>query len=355
MSTRRTGCPRKTRYRLIDRAGNRAAWVELQPLTGRTHQLRAHMAAIGHPIVGDAKYGGAEAFLTGGISRKLHLHARRLKIDGPDGKPIDYTAELPAHFAESLATLGFEQLAGDMLPLDKPDPAKSPETKAQARRRRRQVRAQGAQGRAAVARQSAGASRRGSRRAQMIKLAIFDCDGTLVDSGATIHRALGTTFDAHGLDCPPRDVTRKVIGLSLDEAMAALVPDADHAALSRTYKDAFIAMRGAGRGRGAACSTGSSTCSTRSRRDGWLLGVATGKSDRGLRHCLDSHGIADRFVTLQTADRNPSKPHPAMALAAMAEAGAEPETHRVHRRHRLGHGLRARRRVRRDRRRLGLS
>ena len=80
-----------------------------------------------------------EAFLTGGISRKMHLHARRLKIDGPDGKPIDVTAELPAHFAESLATLGFDQMAGDMLPLDNPDPAKSPETKAQARRRRRQV------------------------------------------------------------------------------------------------------------------------------------------------------------------------------------------------------------------------
>jgi 23S rRNA pseudouridine955/2504/2580 synthase len=122
--------PARTRYRLIDRAGNRAAWVELQPLTGRTHQLRAHMAAIGHPIVGDAKYGGAEAFLTGGISRKLHLHARRLKIDGLDGKPIDQTAELPAHFAESLATLGFDRMAGDMMPLDTPDPAKSPETKA---------------------------------------------------------------------------------------------------------------------------------------------------------------------------------------------------------------------------------
>ena len=124
------GLPAKTRYRLVDRAGNRAAWVELQPLTGRTHQLRAHMAAIGHPIVGDAKYGGAEAFLTGGISRKLHLHARRLKIDGLDGKPIDYTAELPDHFAESLATLGFDRMAGEMLPLDTPDPAKSPEAKA---------------------------------------------------------------------------------------------------------------------------------------------------------------------------------------------------------------------------------
>ena len=62
----------------------------------------------------------------------------------------------------------------------------------------------------------------------------------------------------------------------------------------------------------------------RLEKDEWLLGVATGKSDRGLKHCLESHGLAGRFVTLQTADRNPSKPHPAMALAAMAETGAEP-------------------------------
>ena len=107
------GLPAKTRWRVIDRAGNRAAWVELQPLTGRTHQLRAHMASIGHPIVGDAKYGGAEAFLTGGISRKLHLHARRIRIDAPEGGKIDVTAELPPHFAESLAMLGFDPLAGD--------------------------------------------------------------------------------------------------------------------------------------------------------------------------------------------------------------------------------------------------
>ena len=145
------GLPAKTRYRLIDRAGNRAAWVELQPLTGRTHQLRAHMAAIGHPIVGDAKYGGAEAFLTGGISRKLHLHARRLKIEGLDGKPIDYTAELPAHFAESLATLGFDRMAGEMLPLDNPDPAKLPETKAR---------------RAAAAAKTARKARKGERRSR---------------------------------------------------------------------------------------------------------------------------------------------------------------------------------------------
>ena len=142
---RENGLPAKTRWRTIDRAGNRAAWVELQPLTGRTHQLRAHMAAIGHPIVGDAKYGGPDAFLTGGISRKLHLHARRLRIDAPDGGTIDQTADLPQHFADTLATLGFEPLAGDMLPLETPKPSASPEAKqrkaaAAAKTRRRERR-----------------------------------------------------------------------------------------------------------------------------------------------------------------------------------------------------------------------
>ena len=108
----------RTRYRVIERAGNRAAWVELQPFTGRTHQLRVHMAAIGHPIVGDGKYGGAASFLTGGISRKMHLHARRLRVDHPDGGQIDVQAELPTHFADSLASLGFEQMLGDQMPLD---------------------------------------------------------------------------------------------------------------------------------------------------------------------------------------------------------------------------------------------
>jgi 23S rRNA pseudouridine955/2504/2580 synthase len=113
------GLPARTRYRLIERAGSRTAWLELQPLTGRTHQLRVHLAAIGHPIVGDGKYGGQDAFLTGAISRKLHLHARRLRIDHPDGGQVDITAELPEHFAASMANLGFDLSLGD-LPLDEP-------------------------------------------------------------------------------------------------------------------------------------------------------------------------------------------------------------------------------------------
>jgi len=108
----------RSRYRVIERAGNSCCWVELQPFTGRTHQLRVHMAAIGHPIVGDGKYGGAAAFLTGGISRKMHLHARRIRVDHPDGGRIDQTAELPTHFAESMNQLGFDEIRGDVLPQD---------------------------------------------------------------------------------------------------------------------------------------------------------------------------------------------------------------------------------------------
>jgi 23S rRNA pseudouridine955/2504/2580 synthase len=131
------GQPAKTRYRVIDRAGNRAAWVELTPLTGRTHQLRVHMAAIGHPIVGDGKYGGQLAFLTGSISRKLHLHARRLVIDHPDGTQLDVTAPLPEHFAASLAQLGFEEAEGDVPP---PAPPPPPDKKQVARAHAKQVR-----------------------------------------------------------------------------------------------------------------------------------------------------------------------------------------------------------------------
>lgn len=128
-----------TRYRVVDRAGKKAAWVELEPLTGRTHQLRVHMAAIGHPIVGDGKYGGQEAFLTGSVSRKMHLHARRLIIDQPasGGKPggkLDVTAELPEHFAASMEQLGFDPAASPAEPLREAPPERSRAEKKQAAR-----------------------------------------------------------------------------------------------------------------------------------------------------------------------------------------------------------------------------
>ncbi|MEO0464162.1 MAG: RluA family pseudouridine synthase [Pseudomonadota bacterium] len=136
------GAVAKTRYRVIDRASDRASWVELEPLTGRTHQLRVHMAAIGHPIVGDGKYGGKDAFLTGAISRKMHLHARRLIIaepanaasKGTAGGKLDVTAELPPHFAQSMEALGFDEKLSKAAPLRDEPPAKTPAEKKQAAR-----------------------------------------------------------------------------------------------------------------------------------------------------------------------------------------------------------------------------
>lgn len=120
------GLAAKTRYRMIDKAAGRAAWVEFMPLTGRTHQIRVHAAAIGNPLIGDAKYGGKESFLTGGISRKLHLHARRLVIDGPGGK-IDVSADLPSHMVESFGLLGFDMALG--APVAAPPPPPKPKAR----------------------------------------------------------------------------------------------------------------------------------------------------------------------------------------------------------------------------------
>ena len=161
----------------------------------------------------------------------------------------------------------------------------------------------------------------------MTRLAIFDCDGTLVDSGATIFRALSTAFGQHALQLPPPEVSRRVIGLSLTEAMAALLPDGSaeqHLALAEDYKRAFWQLRAAGEVE-EPLFDGVIELLDALEEEGWLLAVATGKSDRGLKHCLEAHGIHARFVSLQTADRHPSKPHPSMVSQALADAGASPE------------------------------
>ncbi|MCG6120504.1 MAG: RluA family pseudouridine synthase [Blastomonas sp.] len=135
------GQPSRTAYQVIERAGSRACWVALQPFTGRTHQLRVHMAAIGHPIVGDGKYGGQNAFLTGTISRKMHLHARRLRIAHPDGPALDVTAELPEHFAESMESLGFDLSLGETAFADEgPEPATREVKKQQAKAHAKTIR-----------------------------------------------------------------------------------------------------------------------------------------------------------------------------------------------------------------------
>lgn len=162
----------------------------------------------------------------------------------------------------------------------------------------------------------------------MNRLAIFDCDGTLVDSGATILAALRETFAQHGLQIPDGKASQRVIGLSLVEAMAALVPGGSaeqHEALAGDYKLVFQKLRAAGQVE-EPLFDGVLELLDALEGDGWLLAVATGKSDRGLKHCLESHGIHARFVSLQTADRHPSKPHPSMVEQAIADAGATRET-----------------------------
>lgn len=162
----------------------------------------------------------------------------------------------------------------------------------------------------------------------MNRLATFDCDGTLVDSGATIYAALEATFRDHGLELPPPREARRVIGLSLTEAMAGLLSGStieQQIELAESYKRSFMRLRAAGRVE-EPLFDGVLELLDALEADGWLLAVATGKSDRGLKHCLELHGIHARFVSLQTADRHPSKPHPSMVHEAIADAGASPET-----------------------------
>jgi len=99
-----------TYYRIVEKALNKAAWLELEPRTGRTHQLRAHCTLLGTPIQGDGKYGGVDAYITGAVSKKLHLHARCLEVPHPRSKGvIRVTAPLPEHMQASFAFFGFEE------------------------------------------------------------------------------------------------------------------------------------------------------------------------------------------------------------------------------------------------------
>lgn len=157
-----------------------------------------------------------------------------------------------------------------------------------------------------------------------IRLALFDCDGTLVDGQAGVIGAMEAAFAEHGLPAPDRHQVRRIVGLSLPQAIAMLLPDADAAlnrALDASYRRIFRAAREAGELVEPLYDGMAALIGDLASR-GWVLGVATGKSQRGLEHCLATHGLTARFATLQTADHHPSKPHPAMIAAALAETGA---------------------------------
>lgn len=161
-----------------------------------------------------------------------------------------------------------------------------------------------------------------------LPLIVFDCDGTLVDSQAMILASMASAFADAGLTMPDEAAVRHVVGLSLDEAMAALSPElapGERAGLAASYKRAFFELRMAG-GVEDRLYPGIAALLAELDQAGYLLGVATGKSRRGLNAVLANYGLTELFVTLQTADHHPSKPHPSMLLTALAEAGSAPHS-----------------------------
>ena len=97
-----------TDFKVVDSAAGEVTWIAFKPITGRTHQIRVHATLLDTPIVGDGKYGAKEAFVDGAISRKLHLHARSIEIEHPDGGMLEVSAPLPAHMVESWKMFGFD-------------------------------------------------------------------------------------------------------------------------------------------------------------------------------------------------------------------------------------------------------
>jgi phosphoglycolate phosphatase len=160
-----------------------------------------------------------------------------------------------------------------------------------------------------------------------IRLALFDCDGTLVDGQAGVCNAMEAAFADVGLPAPDRHLVRRIVGLSLPQAIRSLAPavsEAQQAEIDLAYRSRFRASRESG-ALVEPLYDGMAELVAELAEAGWVLGVATGKSARGLEHCLAMHGLTRHFATLQTADQHPSKPHPAMVHAALAESGAGAE------------------------------
>lgn len=160
------------------------------------------------------------------------------------------------------------------------------------------------------------------------RLIVFDVDGTLIDSQHVIVDAMAAAFAALGQPMPAREAVLGIVGLSLNEAMAALaphLPEADTLRLAEHYRDRFVARRADGGAETEApLYPGARAAIERLAADpGTRLGVATGKARRGLDHVFAVHDLGHHFVTAQTADLHPSKPHPAMLLAALAETGCD--------------------------------
>jgi phosphoglycolate phosphatase len=160
------------------------------------------------------------------------------------------------------------------------------------------------------------------------RLVVFDVDGTLVDSQHHILDAMGFAFGRAGLPLPDRETALAVVGLSLPQAMAALVPHLpppEIEALVAHYRLSFAEQRLSANGTAPLYPGARAALDRLAARPETLIGVATGKARRGLDHILAAHGLAHLVATAQTADDHPSKPHPSMLLAALAETGVAPD------------------------------
>ncbi len=160
--------------------------------------------------------------------------------------------------------------------------------------------------------------------ANSLKLVIFDCDGTLVDSQHMILTAMTRAYAAHGIPVPEREKLLSIVGLSLIEAFTALGNGAAEfpvAGLAEQYRLAFHALRASGGQIEPLYPGAADTIGALARREDVVLGIATGKSQRGVRLVLGHHGLLDHFITIKTADDAPSKPDPGMVVDAMREAG----------------------------------
>lgn len=163
-----------------------------------------------------------------------------------------------------------------------------------------------------------------------MSLVIFDLDGTLIDSAAIILGAQYETFARCGLPHPGREAGLGIVGLTLDVALARLAGlDKPDDRLTETYREVFTAMRVQAETDPALAEPFfpgvEDMLETLAARPGLRLGIATGKSRRGLDYIVERHGWQKLFTTFQSADDAPSKPHPGMILRAMSETGARPE------------------------------
>jgi 23S rRNA pseudouridine955/2504/2580 synthase len=276
-----------TLYATVDSALERCAWLAMRPVTGRTHQLRVHAAeALGH------------------ADRRRHEVRRRARA------------------------------ARDRRGQAAASPARARARRAASRRRPSEA---GGAAAAAHARElevlrlrSRDRHRSAARRARRLmaasgrlRLAVFDCDGTLVDSQHAIVACMHAAFASESLGLPEAEAVRRLVGLPLSECVARLAVGADAARQARlvdAYKENFFVLRQRP-DHHEPLFEGCLDALAAIEDAGWLLGIATGKARRGLDAVLARHGLGARFVTLQTGDLGPGKPHPAMLERALVETG----------------------------------